>query len=156
MKTLFQRFVWLPPVLMVGAMVMSASFSLRVYREEQNRLNRLKTSLGQLLELQGPVQSTEAIAGKLEDPLADLNPVLVATLQSNGPMEHRDVGGGWIRHSSSYSISSLPPGLLGKLLEALQAEGRGWWVTGLTLEIREEGLAGQLRLEALDKGTPEE
>ena len=150
MKALLHT-TWFPLVMLVGCVAMSLSFSTRILREEGEIRDRLQRNLEQIQSLRAPLAGDAMSLIVLDDPLHGIPPNVLATLKSNGEIVSVDVGADWMRRSSSYTISSLPPDQLGALLEALQQKGRGWWVTGLTLETREDGLAGQLRLEALDK-----
>lgn len=147
---------WMVLVLVISAVLVSFSFTLRFYRESRTVIQRREQTLQQLRQLRQQVAQPSSGLQLLSDtevraPFGNLSDPTLGAVNLIEPVNSEPIGFGLHRWKVLLGVDDLRPTNVGKLFASLEGPDRAWWVTEVSLRASDKGLTGQLKVEALDK-----
>lgn len=146
---------WMVLVVVISAVLVSFSFSMRFYRESRTVIQRHDQTLKALRQLRQQVAQPSSGLELLSDtdiraPFRDLSDPTLGYVRLVEPVSSDPIGFGLHRWSVLLGVDDLRPTNVGQLLASLEGPDRGWWITEVSLRASDKGLTGQLKVEALD------
>ena len=157
-KLLFRP--WILGSLGLGSFLISISFSVRFYRAEIPKVEKLTSNLQEMRLLRQQVQSPAKGLPLLSEtgsssPYRGISDPTLGHVTIVDPVSRTPLGFGLERVKTVVGFDGLSASSLGDLFVSLEGQDRGWWITEVNLETSDSGLKGQVQVEALDNASPD-